>query len=189
MLTCAQLSKNVALGSCAQRTAQVSGRVIAINFDDWQAATITEASGIISAITLPSGKYGYALTSKDKGIEASYSMNKGTYGNSWIHQLLLRVFDRTQDNKDTMDKLADGRFVFIVEHLDKANYQTVYEVYGRDNGLTASAAEGSSTDADGQFGNMTMASEEGAYEGALPTSIFNTDLATTKAAIEALIAS
>lgn len=189
MLTCAQLSKNVALGSCAQRTAQVSGRVIAINLEDWLGATITESGGVISGISLPSGKYGYALTSKDKGIEASYSMNKGTYGNSWIHQVLLRVFDRTQDNKGTMDKLADGRFVFIVEHLDVANYQTVFEVYGRDNGLTASAAEGSSTDADGQFGNITMASEEGAYEGALPTSIFSTDLATTRSLVESLIAS
>ena len=188
MLTCAKLSKNVALGSCRQGNAAVSGRVIAINWDDFAAATVTESSGVISSIVLSGAAKAYALTSKDKGIEASVSLNKGTYGNSWVHQLIIRVFDRTQDNKDTVDKLAQGRFAFIVEHIDQESNQTVFELYGRQNGMTASAGEGSSADGDGVINAITMASDDNARESKLPTSIFVTDLAATRTMIEALLA-
>lgn len=187
MLTCAKIAANATLGSCRQGNAAVSGSVIAINWEDWMGASITETSGVISAITLASGAYAYRLTSKDKGIEASYTMNKGTYGNSLTHQLIIRSFDRTQANKDLMNKLMHGRYVFIVEHVDLESNDTVYEVYGRQCGLTASALESNSNDADGVLNTVTLASEDNARESALPTSIYVTSLTATKTMVDALV--
>lgn len=187
MLTCAKITKNAALGSCRQGNAAVSGRVIAINWEDWTKATITEANSVISSIALDGSDKAYSLTSKDKGITASYSLNQGTYGNSLVHQIVIRSFDRTQDNKATVNKLIHGRYVFIVEHVDQESNDTVYEVYGRQNGLTASALTGDSSNTDGVIDELTLTSDESARESELPTSVFDTDLATTRTMIEALI--
>lgn len=188
MLNCAKLTANAALGSCRQGNTAISGNVIAINWDDWVAAEKTKTNGVYTAITLASGAYGYRLTSKDKAFEASYSMNRGTYGNSMVHQLILRAFDRTQANKDVMNKLLHGRYVFIVEHVDANSPETFYEVYGEQCGLTASALDGNSTDADGVVNAVTMASDDSARESELPASIFVTSLAATKTMIDALVA-
>ena len=187
MLNCAKLTANAALGSCRQGNTAISGNVITINWDDWVAADKTKNNGVYSAITLANGAYGYRLTSKDKAFEASYSMNRGTYANSLIHQVILRSFDRTQANKDVMNKLLHGRYVFIVEHVDPNSPETFYEVYGEQCGLTASALDGNSTDADGVVNAVTMASEDNARESELPASIFVTSLAATKTMIDALV--
>lgn len=187
MLNCAKLTANAALGSCRQGSGRVSGDIIAINWDDWKAATVTEASGVISSIVLAAGAHGYRLTSKDRGIVASYTMNRGTYGNSLTHQLVINVFDRTQVNKDTLNKLMNGRYVFIVEHVDLESNETVYEVYGKQCGLTASALDADSSNADGVISAITMASDDDARESELPTSVFVTDLAATKTMIDALV--
>ena len=191
MLDCAKLNANAGLGSCRQGSSKVSGDIIAINWSDWVAAKaandITESNGVISAITLPSGAYGYRLTSKDKGIVASFSMNKGTYGNSLTHQVVINNFDRTQANKNTYNKLLHGRFVFIVEHLDVNDADSVYEVYGAQSGLTASALDGDSSNADGLYAAITLASDDDARESELPTSIYVTSLAATKTMVDALV--
>ena len=188
MLTCARLAANAALGSCRNGNGAISGEVIAINFDDWQNATITEAKGVISSIVLADQAGADRLTSKDRAFEASYTMNRGTYSNSLIHQVILRAFDNTQENKAAINALIQGRFVFIVKRVDVSNPGTVYEVYGRQNGLTASASEGNSTDGDGVLNTTTMASDDNARESEIPTSVFSTDLATTKTMIDALVA-
>lgn len=188
MLTCARLAANAALGSCRNGNGAISGEVIAINFDDWQNATVTEANGVISSIVLADQAVAYRLTSKDRAFEASYSMNRGTYNNSLTHQVILRAFDNTQENKAAINTLIQGRFVFIVKRVDVSNPGTVYEVYGRENGLTASSSEGNSTDGDGVLNTTTMASDDNARESEIPTSVFSTDLATTKTMIDALVA-
>lgn len=193
MLDCAKLNKNNTLGSCRQGSGRLANSVIAINWSDWVAAEaasdITEASSVISAIALETGAYGYRLTSKEKGIVGSYSMNKGTYGNSMVHQLVINAFDRTQDNKNTMNKLLHGRYVFIVEHVDLNSHDTVYEVYGRQCGMTCSALDGDSSNADGVIAAITMASDDDARESEVPTSIYTTSLAATRTMVEALVSS
>lgn len=187
MLTCAKLAANAALGSCRNGNVAISGEVIVINFDDWQNATITEANSVISSIVLEGQAKAYRLTSKDRAFEASYSMNRGTYDNSLTHQVILRAFDNTQENKAAINALIHGRFVFIVKRVDISNPETVYEVYGCQNGLTASASDGNSTDGDGVLNATTMASDDNARESELPTSVFSTDLAATKTMIDALV--
>lgn len=175
------------MASCRNSAAGILGDAVIINFDDWQAATITKTGSVISAITLGTGVSGYRLTSHDKAFEGSYSLNAGTYGNSFNHQVLLRAFDRTQGVKDFVNKAINGRFVVILRNIDIANAGTVYEVYGAEHGLVATAADFASTDADGVVSALTLASEDTARESELPTSIFTTSLAATKTLVDGLV--
>jgi len=174
------------MASCKSTSAGILGEAWIINFEDWLSATKTITSGVLSAITMAAGKNAYRLTSHDKAFEASYSMNKGSYINSLVHQVILRAFDRTQNVKDTVSKLAYGRYVVIVKNVDNGVDQTKFEVYGADNGLTASAIEFNSTDGDGIVSAVTLASEDTARESALPLSVFSTSLAATESMIRGL---
>lgn len=187
MINCAKIAADVAMASCRQSAAGILGEAYLINFDDWQGATITESNGVISSITLATGANAFKLTSHDKAFEGSYSLNVGTYGNSFNHQAILRGFDRTQAFKDFMNKSANGRVVLILRNIDIANPATAYEVYGREHGLVASAAEFNSTDADGVVGMLTLASQDSARESAVPTSVYTTSLAATKTMLDGLL--
>lgn len=189
MLTCAKIAANATIGSCRQGNGAITGDIVLINWDDWKEATITQTGSVISAITMNGTDKAYKVSSKEKANESSVTMNKGTYGNSFVHQVILRAFDRSQTTKDLVNKLAQGRFVAIVEHVDPNAADTIFEVFGAQNGLTASAIEGNSTDADGVISAITLASEDNARESELPLSFFDTDYATTKAKIDALLAS
>lgn len=186
-LNCTKIAANVAMASCRNSAAGILGDAVIINFDDWQAATITKSNSVISAITLGSGVNGFRLTSHDKAFEGSYSLNVGTYGNSFNHQVVLRAFDRSQGLKDFVNKAINGRFVVIMRNIDTVNAGTVYEVYGAEHGLVASAADFASTDADGVVSALTLASEENARESEVPTSVFSTSLAATKTMIDGLV--
>lgn len=189
MLTCAKIAANATIGSCRMGNTAITGDIILINWDDFKEASITESSSVISAITLNGTDKAYRISSKEKANEASYTMNKGTYGNSFVHQVIIRAFDRSQNTKDLINKLAQGRFAAIVEHVDPSSNDTVYELFGRQNGLVASAIENNSNDADGVIGTITLASEDNARESEIPTSIYVTSLSATKTMIDALVAS
>lgn len=185
-VNCAKLAANVTAAACKFVPAGIQGDCVLINFDDWKAATITKSGNVISAIALATGGHGYHIVSHDKAFTGSYSMTKGTYVNGYVHQLVLRSFDRTQDVKDFVNVMTNGRFVALVINMDTTNDATKYEVYGGDSGLKVSASTFDSSNTDGVINEMTLASEDGELESRIPDSFYNTDLATTAAAYEAL---
>lgn len=185
-VNCAKLAANVTAAACKFVPAGIQGDCVLINFDDWKAATITKSGDVISAIALASGKNGYHIVSHDKAFTGSYSMTKGTYVNGYVHQLVLRSFDRTQGVKNFVNVMTNGRFVAIVINMDTTNDATKFEVYGGDSGLKVSASTFDSSNTDGVINEMTLASEDGELESRIPDSFFSTDLATTAAAYAAL---
>lgn len=185
-MDCSKINANLAMAACRNSVAGIKGKAILINFDDWTAATKTESDGVYSALSLASGAKGYLFTSHEQAFEASVTMNKGTYQNSFGHQVLMRAFDRTQNLKSDVNKIAHGKYVAIVQNLDTNNPETKYEVYGAENGLVASAIEFNSTDADGVAYAITLASDERARESEVPKSIFTTDEATTDTLVAGL---
>lgn len=176
------------MASCRNAVAGIMGEAILINFDDWKGATITKSSSVISAISMGTGVYGYKFTSHERAFEASVQLQKGTYNSAFAHQLIMRAFDRTQNLKNDINKIANGRYVAIVVNRDSANPETVYEVYGEENGLVATAIEFNSTDGDGVAYAITLASEDNARESEVPTSIFTNTLDATKTMVDALVA-
>lgn len=187
-MDCSKISANLAMASCRNAVAGIMGEAILINFDDWKGATITKSTSVITAISLGTGVYGYKFTSHERAFEASVQLQRGTYNSAFAHQLIMRAFDRTQNLKNDINKIANGRYVAIVLNRDSANPETVYEVYGEENGLVATAVEFNSTDGDGVAYAITLASEDNARESEVPTSIYVTSLAATKTMVDALVA-
>lgn len=172
-MNCAKLSGNLAMASCGISNPALLGEMILINFEDWQGATITYDTtdvNVITGIALASGKKGVKLTSHEKAFEGSYSMNKGTYVNSYIHSIIARAFERSQEVKDALNIMLHGRFVAVVHNVSKKDIKTAFEVYGAENGLLASAIEGNTTDADGMIAQATLASDDAQRESKLPAS-------------------
>lgn len=186
-LNCGQITKSIVGSNCNAGSVALDNYLYIVNRDDIDYASSTEADGVVSALVLKTGKKGFKYTSNNKAFEGTSALNKGTYGNSFDHSVVGRVFANTQDIKDEMNKLAYGKFVVIVANNSNVNEETKYEVYGWQNGLVCSALDKNTTDGDGVVYSFTLASDEGAREGDIPKSFFNTDLATTESALEALL--
>lgn len=187
-VNCAKLSGNLAMASCRSSVPGIKGEAIVFNYDDWKRLNITKTNSVISAITAPSGINGYRFTSHDEAFDGKVSMNKGTYINNFGHEVTMRAFDRTQTLKDDLNKMLNGRFVVIVINKDSNNPETVYEVYGEENGLEAKNIDYDSTNGDGVIYGITLGSPDKARESEVPTSIYTNSLAATKTMVDGLVA-
>lgn len=185
-MNCSKITGNLQMASCRNAIAGIKGEAIVINFDDWKGATVTESNSVISEISLASGVYASMFTSHEKAFEASCNLQKGSYNSSFAHQVIMRAFDRTQNLKNDVNKMANGRFVVIVINRDQNDEPTTVELLGAENGLVATAIENNSADNDGVAYAITLGSDEGAYESEVPKSVYKTSLAATIAAVEAL---
>lgn len=186
-MDCAKISKTLVLAQCANSIAAIEPEIILINKADIE--SVTESGGVITAITLADGKYGYKYSSAKNAFEATVAFNKGTYLNSFVHGIVCRVFNKTQNAKGELNKLANGKVVAIVLNADSQNDETKYEVYGLENGLVMTDLQAASTDGDGVLYTFNLGSDDNARESELPKSFYSTSLAATKTAIEALLQS
>lgn len=187
-VNCGKISANAMLAKCGASTPAVKGRIILMNFDDIDVAGSTVTDGVLSALVMKNNAKGYAWETHDRAVEVNSPLAPKTYYNVFEHNLVVRVFDKTQEIKDQINALAYGRVVAIVENRSNANAETHYEVYGWDSGLIMTAQDSPSTDGDGVIYTITLNSDENSQESQLPLSFYTGDLATTETAIEALLA-
>lgn len=188
MISCAKISKSLALAACVNSTAGIEPMIILINFDDWKNAETKEIDGnVLSGLTLKTGAYGYRYESNKNSFEKDCTLAKGTYQNSFDHKVVCRVFSRTQEIKDELIKLSRTKVVAIVKNLDVNNVETKYELMGADNGLEMSELTSPSTDADGVIYSFTLASGDNAKETSLPLTVNAGEEATTDALVDALV--
>lgn len=185
MIDCGKISANLTLASCNVSTVAVEPEVILLNHADID--EVTEADGVISAIVLKEGANGYKYSTFRNGVEGTVGVNVSTYVTRFTHQLLIRVFSKTQEIKDQLNALANGRVVAIVKNASNESEEVKYEVYGKDNGLIVTDLQAVTTDADGIVYAVTLASGENAYESQLPASFYATSLEQTETTIEALL--
>ncbi|MCD8293803.1 MAG: hypothetical protein LUE27_00950 [Clostridia bacterium] len=160
-----------------------------MNFDDIDKSGCDVDENVLAELVLKSGKQAYRYVSARNAFESSTSLNSGTYVNTFKHQILGRIFLRTQEVKDQLIALSNAKVVVIVKNLDTANDETVYEVFGWDSGMVMSDLTQASTDGDGVLYSFTVATDDSSTESQLPLSFYAGSLAETETAIEALIAS
>ena len=187
MITCGQISANLVMANCSTSTPAVKGRIYLMNFDSIDHEGSTLEDGVLSDLVLKNNAKGFAWETLDKGVEVNSPLVTGTYRNAFEHNLVFRVFDKTQNIKTQINALAQGRVVAIVENRSNANAETHYEVYGYDSGLVMTALDAPSTDGDGVIYTVTLNSDETSREGQLPLSFFAESLTATEAALAALI--
>ena len=159
----------------------------------WQAAAKVldnTDTNLITSFVLASGDTGiYLDVPSGVAIEPSYTANVGTFGTTFLHQVILRVFKNNLKIKQQVEKLNRGEFVVIVENNYKGDDDDVaFEVYGYTAGLRASEAGRTVNDVDslGSY-TMTLASQETQPEPRLPLSYLDTDYATSLAALNASV--
>lgn len=186
-MNCGKIAKNLTLAGCGASIAGIAPELILLNFDDIDKSSSSISGNVLSTIVMSGSAKGYKYESAKNAFEGSVSLNKGTYVNTYNHQLLGRVFAKTQNAKDELIKLAQGKVVAVVKNLDATNQETVYEAYGWDAGLVMSDFQAASTDADGVLYTFTLASDDNAKESELPKSVYSETLAATETMLKGLV--
>lgn len=113
-----------------------------------------------------------------------------TFGFGYNHLVDFLIFKRGSDVKATIEKMAMSRLglVAVIEHLGKTTDAT-FEVLGTDVGLRLLAISDDPTNVDnGGAYSLQLASPNDFKEPHMPATFYDTDYATTKAALLALIA-
>ena len=163
--------------------------IILVNLKDIDTVTYDVTNDyIITNIALASTKQGYSFEGFRQSARPQYEYVRQPYSTAYNHIIDLQVFDITAAQKKNLEAMALGKIVAIVENLDKTDTAT-FEVYGLDVGLEVNTLTRIAADLEtaGSFSLQLMTPEDAGKEPKLPPSWFDTDYATTKAAVTALL--
>lgn len=168
-------------------------RLILINQEDWEDATITyngTNTKIIENIILPSATTGYEYQGMYNSNEPKSTLVKGTYSTSWDQEVMFKIFNNSPDVKKQLDLLRLGKVVAIIQNNHKGTSgNAAFEVYGHSSGLELVECTRTVADNDTQGGYAcVLRNSEKSRENSLPYSIFITSYSVTKALVDSLIA-
>lgn len=149
---------------------------------------------LILKVTSPTC-YAYCVEGYNFSNEHSVAMVKKTYQKVWDHNFIFRIFDNTPEVKLWIQDAVDSRFIVVIENnynkvdATLGNGRTVFEVLGWDQGLELNAAERNVNDEEMLGGwTLTAGTSDRIKESLPPLSLFVTDIATTRLAIESMLA-
>lgn len=144
-------------------------RAIAFNFDDVEAPTL-DSEGKITTFNVADGAVGYIfmgfrndVKKSDEVINPGVGLNQFKHLGGWV------IYERTQEQKNNIEKLAKGRFVLILEN--KGRDADAVEVIGLDVGVEIVAGAIRNAHENGGFFIMNFATPEGEYESKLPRTL------------------
>lgn len=169
--------------------AGTTARVILISYSDIDKAKSVVTDNVISSLILKAGATGYEVDSLPNATVGSDTINAGTYLKTHQHNVVVRIFKKSEAAKKFVNGLTNARVIAIVENNDTGdNGDTKYEVYGWDSGLELTEITVTTEMTDGVAYQVTLANGTIAQEGSLPMSLFNTDEATTDLMVDGLLA-
>lgn len=168
--------------------AGTTARVILLSYSDVDKSKSIVADNVISSLILKAGATGYEVDSLPNATVGSDTINAGTYLKTHQHNVVVRIFKKSEAAKKFVNGLTNARVIAIVENNDTGdNGDTKYEVYGWDSGLELTEITVTTEMTDGVAYQVTLANGTIAQEGSLPMSLFNTDEATTDLMVEGLL--
>ena len=169
--------------------AGTTARVILLSYSDVDKSKSAVTDNVISSLILKAGATGYEVDSLPNATVGSDTINAGTYLKTHQHNVVVRIFKKSEAAKKFVNGLTNARVIAIVENNDTGdNGDTKYEVYGWDSGLELTEITVTTEMTDGVAYQVTLANGTIAQEGSLPMSLFNTDEATTDLMVEGLLA-
>ena len=187
-----KLAQNIGASCDNPQVQGLKNKGYLMNYDDidFDSLERDEAnSNIVKVLTLKSKAKAYSayVPGKTPFTGTKSEMQAGTFINTFNKTASIVVLDSGPDvSNDVIDNLANGKFVFIMENKyqgdDKKN---TFEIYGLEQGMTASEItnEKYSEDTNGGWA-VTLVEEQAPTSGIF---MFNTDIATTRAALESLL--
>lgn len=188
-LDCSKIKTGFVNQACGKPAiAGTAARVILLNYSDVDKSKSDIADNVISSLILKTDATGYEVDSLPNAIVGSDTINAGTYLKTHQHNVVVRIFKKSEAAKKFVNGLANARVIAIVENNDTGdNGDTKYEVYGWDSGLELTEITVTTEMADGVAYQVTLASGTIAQEGSLPMSLFDTDEATTDLMVNGLL--
>ena len=196
MSICGTISSNILYNCDNPLTMGVADTAMFVNIDDIdKEATTFNATNplVIEQLVLKQGKQAFKVEGHNFSNKHNTELVKGTYGRMWEHNFNFLVFDNTPEVKKWVNDAIEARFVIIHQNMynrqvgdNKGN--TVYEILGYNLGLEIKVATRDTEDEESMGGWVIEAGcHERIKESNMPYTFYNTDLATTKAAIDALL--
>lgn len=168
--------------------AGTTARVILLSYSDVDKSKSVVTDNVISSLILKAGATGYEVDSLPNATVGSDTINAGTYLKTHQHNVVVRIFKKSEAAKKFVNGLTNARVIAIVENNDTGdNGDTKYEVYGWDSGLELTEIAVTTEMTDGVAYQVTLANGTIAQEGSLPMSLFDTDEATTDLMVEGLL--
>lgn len=169
--------------------AGTTARVILLSYSDVDKSKSAVTDNVISSLILKAGATGYEVDSLPNATVGSDTINAGTYLKTHQHNVVVRIFKKSEAAKKFVNGLTNARVIAIVENNDTGdNGDTKYEVYGWDSGLELTEITVTTEMTDGVAYQVTLANGTIAQEGSLPMSLFNTDEKTTDLMVDGLLA-
>lgn len=166
----------------------VGADVYVFNIEDF--VSVTKSGNLVTAVNLANNTTAYKFSGFNTSVTPQVTLRRGSLSVTWDHQVQLGIFDISQDQKDDIQRLAFGKGVgIIVQNLGgNATNKAPYEIYGIGNGLILQECSRLPADVDtgGAWTAILKSSDDRSGEAELPVSWFDTDVATTKTAVEAL---
>lgn len=169
--------------------AGTTARVILISYSDVDKSKSVVNDNVISSLILKAGAIGYEVDSLPNATVGSDTINAGTYLKTHQHNVVVRIFKKSEAAKKFVNGLTNARVIAIVENNDPGDHgDTKYEVYGWDSGLELTEITVTTEMTDGVAYQVTLANGTIAQEGSLPMSLFNTNEKTTDLMVDGLLA-
>jgi hypothetical protein len=190
-MSCQGLTMGAAINCADPLTPGIRKRLIGFNYDDIADVqyNVTKTN-VIESITLASGTQGWVFEGIKQSIVPTQELVPQTASNGWKHGVLQSLFDVSSEQKLNIQGMANKGTVWVVENAnDSSNSDSIFEVYGLGRGLEAETITRSPVDSESGAAYVIQLSTpaEGGNEVVPVESWFDTDYATTLAAVESLL--
>lgn len=141
---------------------------------------------LLTALSVATGKQGYYIQGFKKTLNAGHDLvSSETNVDKYTHYFNFQAWLLDAAAINNLDGLSD--LVVVVERLNKmTDGDGAFKVYGYDTGLYKTTDSERANDIDGNR-NIEMASQAGEEPLVSNHVFFDTDYATTKAALDALL--
>lgn len=189
-LDCSKIKTGFINQECSKPVvAGTTARVILLSYSEVDKSKSVVTDNVISSLILKAGATGYEVDSLPNATVGSDTINAGTYFKTHQHNVVVRIFKKSEAAKKFVNGLTNARVIAIVENNDTGdNGDSKYEVYGWDSGLELTEITVTTEMTDGVAYQVTLANGTIAQESSLPMSLFNTDQATTDLMVDGLLA-
>ena len=189
-MDCSEITAGLVAVNCDKASVAGTGsKVRLISYSDINRDLSTVVDGVLTSIVLKATKKAYDFETVDNSVDGDSALVKGTYISDFDHNIMLRVFAKTEAGKKFVNKMKLARVVAVVENKELGTAGEVkYEAYGWDAGLELMEATSTTAMADKVVYEMKLGSGAKSKETTLPKSVFITDLTTTEAMLAALVA-
>ena len=185
---CAEIAAGVAFDCDNIPNKGVDATIYIANFNDIASYTFNASTNIASAITMVSGKTFFSFEGSKTSAKPKSIMRKLPFINVHDHEVSSAVFKVDAPTFTVMQDMCGGKFVMIVKNnfIGTAG-ETEYKIYGKDSGLFMENLVYDPYNADGALLTFTLKSDPDSPESRLPVAFYNTNRATTAAAVAALL--